>query len=311
MRAVYVDCTSDMRKVINDQKLVVPPAVEINDGDPSPEDLERFCQTNHILLVEHTSIPKELLRANSTVRAIIFMGTGAGTYIDLDQAKSAGIQIATTRGYGDRSVAEHAMALMFSGARDVARMDRDIRIGQWRPRGGLQLQGRKLAVLGLGGIGLTFAHMAKSLGMDVAAWNRTPRNVPYFTADLDAALKDAEVVSLHLALNNETKGLLDRRRLQLPKQGFLLVNTARAELLDQAGFLEALESGQIGHAALDVFYEEPLPAGNVFQSQDHVTVTAHAAYMTEDAYAELWRRTLHALEHIVTDRALWVRPLVQ
>src|SRR5690606_16392105 len=151
-------------------------------------------------------VPASVLDACPSVRAIVFMGTGAGTYIDLDDAARRGITVRTTPGYGDRAVAEHAMALMFAAARRIACADYEIRQGLWRPSGGLQLQGLKLAVVGMGGIGTCMADLALAIGMRVSGWNRTPRDHGAFVADLDEALTNADVVSLHLALNAHTKG---------------------------------------------------------------------------------------------------------
>lgn len=298
MRAIFVDCTTDLKSVIEGRKMVVPTAISINYGSPSTEELIGLCFGYDVILVEHTVVLPEVFDACPTVRAVVFMGTGAETYVDPTDAERRGIQIITTPGYGDRAVAEHAFALMFSAARDVVRMNREIRAGVWSPTGGLQLKGRKLAVIGLGGIGTEFASMARSIGMDVRAWNRTPRHVEGYVVDIDDALRDADVVSLHLALNKETTGLLDRRRLSLPRQGYILVNSARAELVDEVAMLDGLRDGNIGHAALDVFPEEPLPADSVYPTLENVTLTAHAAYMTEDAYAELWRRTVAAFENV-------------
>ncbi|MER9331929.1 NAD(P)-dependent oxidoreductase [Mesorhizobium sp. M0488] len=296
MRAVFVDCTEELRRVMEQQDLPRPDHVRVNIGDPSVDDLVRLGNEADVLLVEHTVIPPQVLDACPTVRGIVFMGTGAGTYVDTDDAHRRGVTVLTTPGYGDRAVAEHALALMMAAARNVARMDRAVRSGAWRPMGGLQLERRKLAVVGLGGIGSKLAEIGLALGMNVAGWNRSPREVQHFEADLDEALRDADIVSLHVALTTQTAGLLDARRLALPKRGFILVNTARAQLIDEAGLLSGLRSGQIGHAALDVFPVEPLARDNPYADLDNVTLTAHAAYMTDDAYAELWRRTLLALE---------------
>jgi len=162
----------------------------------------------------------------------------------------------------------------------------------------MQLGGRKVAVVGLGGIGTTFARMANAVGMKVAGWNRSARDVPFFEKDLDAALSGSDVVSIHLSLNSETEGLLDARRLAMPKKGFLLVNTARSQIVAQSALADALDSGQVGHAALDVFEDEPLPRKHPLKARQSVTLTAHAAYMTDDAYVELWKRSVAALESI-------------
>ncbi len=298
MRAVFIDCTSELRSVIERRKLHVPETVQINFGSPTAGELVALCTGADVIFTEHTVVPPAVFDACPTVRAVIFMGTGAGTYIDMADAARRGVSVATTPGYGDRAVAEHAFSLMFAAARSLARMDRDIRAGIWLPRGGMQLQGRKVAVIGLGGIGTAFAQMARSIGMNVSAWNRTPRAVEGFVDDIEEALDGAAVVSLHLALNTQTANLVDRHRLRLPAAGYILVNTARAELVDQEAMLALLAERYIGHAGLDVFPHEPLPLQNAYRELDNVTLSAHAAYMTEDAYEELWRRTLLAFDKL-------------
>lgn len=296
MRAVFVDCTPELSRVMERGDMRAPASVVINHGNPTQAELIELCQAADVVLVEHTVISPAVLEACPSARAVIFMGTGAGSYVDLADAVERGIDVRTTPGYGDRSIAEHAFALMFSAARGIAAMDRSIRAGVWAPTGGRQLNGEKIAVIGLGGIGASMADLALGIGMEVAAWNRTPHRHPSFVADLDDALQDASVVSLHLSLNENTAGIINRRRLSLPKRGFILVNTARARLVDETSMLELLEEGEIGHLALDVFPEEPLPPENRYSMLDDATLTAHAAYMTDAAYEELWRRTLKAYD---------------
>lgn len=299
MRAVYVDRSPEMRDVTEHRALAVPSSIVIREGNPSAADLVQYGRDADVLIVERTRVEAAVLDACPSVRTLIFMGTGAESYVDLADAGRRGIRIMTTPGYGDRAVAEHTLGLMLSAARNIARMDREIRAGKWIPLGGLQLRGRKLAVIGLGGIGFAFAEMAISLGMQVAGWNRTPRDQPYFVRDLDVTLDGADVVSLHLALNEETHGLIDERRLRLLHRGCVLINTARAQLVDERALLQCLEDGQLGHAALDVFPSEPLPLRNAYSGLQNVTLTAHAAYLTEDACAELWLRTLKALASLI------------
>ncbi|WP_085026423.1 NAD(P)-dependent oxidoreductase [Ensifer aridi] len=298
MRAIFVDCTEELAEVIESRGLVVPNSVTINKGSPTEHDLLRICSDAEVIFVEHTVMPKRVLDACPTLRAIIFMGTGAGTYIDLEDAARRDLAVYTVPGYGDRAVAEHTLALMFSAARQVAKMDRDIRSGIWSPLGGLQIEGQKIAVLGLGGIGTCVADLCTALGMKVSAWNRSSRDHPAFVSSLDDALAGANIVTLHLSLNEETRGILDERRLRLPATGFILVNTARASLVDERSLVRMLTGGQIGHAALDVFPEEPLPKDNPYAVMPNVTLTAHAAYMTGAAYEELWLRTLKTYERI-------------
>ncbi len=295
MRAVYVDRSPEMRHVIESRGLTIPSSIVIHDGSPSTSDMTRHARGADVLIVERTRVEATVLDTCATVRTLIFMGTGAESYVDLADARRRGLRIETTPGYGNRAVAEHTLALLLSAARNIVRMDREVRAGRWEPLGGLQLHGRKVAVVGLGGIGTAFAELAAAIGMHVAGWNRSPRDAPYFVADLDRALRDADVVSLHLALNDDTDGLIDARRLRLVRPGCILVNTARARLVDESALLHALAEGRIGHAALDVFPIEPLPNSNPYSQLQNVTLTAHAAYLTEDACVELWLRTLKAL----------------
>lgn len=301
VQAVFVDCTPELRKVIDRRGLVVPQSVRIFEGRPDPAQLIERARTADVIFIEHTAVPPSVLDACPSIKAIVFMGTGVGTYVDLDDAAKRGVAIRITPGYGDRAVAEHALALMFAAARRIVHLDQSVRQGNWQPVGGIQLHGLKLAVVGLGGIGACLADMAGALGMKVAGWNRTAKSHPAYVADLDDALHDADIVSLHLLLNDQTRGLIDVRRLALPKPGFILVNTARADLVDEAALLAALDHGQIGHAALDVFPKEPLASGNPYVGRANVTLTPHAAYMTEAAYVELWRRTLSAYDDLARD----------
>lgn len=298
MRAVFVDCTPELLRVIEALDLPRPENVTINRGNPSPSDLAVLCSGYDTVFVEHTVIPDALFDRCPTIRAVVFMGTGIGTYVDVERAGQRGISLATTPGYGDRAVAEHALALMFAAARNITAMDRGIRSGEWRPTGGLELYGAKLAILGMGGIGTCLADLAAGIGMRVSGWNRTPLVHSSFEADIELALQDADVISLHFALNPETNGMIGERLLALPRRGFILVNTARAALVDEPALFKALASGQIGHAALDVFPDEPLPAFNPYMNLPNTTLTAHAAYMTDAAYAELWKRTLSAFERL-------------
>jgi D-3-phosphoglycerate dehydrogenase len=134
--------------------------------------------------------------------------------------------------------------------------------------------------------------------MHVHGWNSTPRDVPFFEADLREVLRGADVVSIHLALKEKTFGFLTDALFQLPSRGFLLVNTARAALVDRDGMIRALDSGQIGHASLDVFDHEPLPDTDMLAGRSNTTLTSLAAYMTEEADCVLWSKTLDHLRRI-------------
>jgi D-3-phosphoglycerate dehydrogenase len=217
--------------------------------------------------------------------------------VDLAAAERRGLRVRRVLGYADRTVAEHAIALVFDGVRRVAQMDREIRGGTWRQAALFELAGKTLGIVGLGGIGRTTARLGAALGMRVIGWNRgpVPEDVDCQRRDLDQVLAEADVVSLHLALNDQTRGILDRRRLGLVKPGAVFVNTARGGLVDQAALAELLAAGRIAAAGLDVFAEEPLPPDHPLARLPNVTLTAHAAWMSPEAGRRLVGLGLDAL----------------
>ena len=157
----------------------------------------------------------------------------------------------------------------------------------------MQLTGKTLGLLGFGGIAAEVARIAHGSGMKVIAWNRTPKTAAGVTfVGLEDLLAQSHVLSVHLLLNDETRGLLSAERIARLRPGVLLVNTARGAVIDEAAMIAALRSGQIGHAALDVFETEPLPAGNAFVGLENVTITAHSAFRTPEASETLLRRAL-------------------
>ena len=196
----------------------------------------------------------------------------------------------TIKGYGDTTVAEHTIALALAAARSVARMDREVRAGQWRQIEGVQLLGKTLGIIGLGGIGREVARMATGLGMQVLAWNRTP--APGADASLDDVLSRSDVLCLTLALNDATRGFLNAARLGQTKPGVIFVNTARADIVDTAALAALLGSGHIRHAAIDVFSPEPPSPGNPLLGLPNVTLTAHAGFMTPEATMTMLRKAL-------------------
>ena len=168
-----------------------------------------------------------------------------------------------------------------------------MRAGQWFRTEGMELTGKTIGLIGYGGIGAEVARIAHGSGMKVQAWNRTPKQVPHVAfADLDTVLATSDVLSIHLLLNDETRGLLSAERIGRIKPGAILVNTARGAIVDEAATIAALRSGHLRHAALDVFAVEPLPVGHEFTTLPNVTLSAHSAFRTPEASEKLLRMAL-------------------
>ena len=302
MKARFIDCPPFLNELYRGELASIVPDLEINIGSPSRDEAIALLEGATFAMNDHTMIDEALLAACPTLKAIVFLGTGAASFIDLQAAERLGIRVRAYGGYGDQSVAEHAIALMFAAARGIARMDREMHEGRWETLNGIELAGRTLGVIGTGGIGKAMARLGAGLGMKVVAWNRSgvPEGLPCRAVELDELLSSAHVVSLHLVLNEQTRGFLDRGRIGLMKPGAIFINTARGAIVDETALIDALQADRIAHAGLDVFGTEPLPAGHPLIRLENVTFSAHAAFATREASERLLRM---ALELLAEERA--------
>lgn len=300
MKAIFIDCNDQLAPVW--QKALRPgdPPIEVNRKSFSRDELPAVIDDYDIALDDHSYMPTELVAKCPRLKHVVFLGTGAASYMDIDELNDRGITVHTIKGYGDTAVAEHTIALMFAAARNLTRMDREVRAGIWTPQEGIQLLGKTLGVIGLGGIGLEVARIARGLGMRVIGYNRTPRpEAGVELVDIDTLLASSDVVSLNLVLNDQTRGFLNKTRIGRMKPGAILVNTARGALVDEAALLQALQDGAIGHAGLDVFHAEPLRPDHPLAKLPNVTLTSHAAFRTLEASMTLLRRAIDIVKGIV------------
>ena len=298
-RALYMDCSSDMADILAAFDAALVNELEFHHGDPAQAELGELLRGYPLLLNGHTRMPANLLRAlRPELERVVYLGTGAANYIDLEVAGELEIEVVTIANYGDRSVAEHTFALVLAAARDVALMDRRLRDGHWEPRSGSELKDKTIGVVGFGGIGREFAGIAHAFGMNVLIWNRSAIDLPdefARAADLQTLFKSCDVVSLHLAYTSETRHIIDRDLLGSMRPGSLLVNSARAELINQSALHDALTNGPIAHAAIDVFEPEPPSSDDPLLKLPNVTLTAHAAWKTPEASRRLLERGLKEL----------------
>jgi D-3-phosphoglycerate dehydrogenase len=294
MQGLFVDATDELAEIFRRVMRADDPKTGVNiQEEVRPEQLPALLAGQDFVLNDRTYMPTEWMAKCAGLKHVIFLGTGARSYMNPEELAALGITVHIIKGYGDTAVAEHAIALMWAGARGLAYMDRGVRGGQWLRTEGMQLTGKTIGLIGFGGIAGEVARIAGGSGMRVLAWNRTPKTAPGVTfVPLDRLLAESDVISLHLLLNDETKGFVTRAHIAQMKKGVLLVNTARGAVIDEPAMIEALKSGQIGHAALDVFVEEPLPPGNPFVGLENVTLSAHSAFRTPEASETLLRRAL-------------------
>ena len=289
MRGVFVDANEALAVIFERLEKPGDPKVRIHrNPDVTSDQLPSVLDGAEIAIVDHTALPTEVARKCAGLKHVVFLGTGARSYMNPEELAELGIEVHLIRGYGDTAVAESAIALMWAAARGIARMDREMRAGNWLREDGMQLTGKTLGLIGFGGIAAEVARIARGTGMQVIAWNRTPKKVAGVEfVELDELLTASDVISLHLLLNDETRGLISRACIEAMKPGVILVNTARGALVDEAAMIEALKAGQIRHAGLDVFNIEPLPADHPLTKLSNVTLSAHSAFRTPEASENL------------------------
>lgn len=289
MRGVFVDASEELAKIL--ERLTQPGdiAVKINrDEDIKSADLPKVLDGAEIAIIDHTYLPTDVAKQCVGLKHVVFLGTGARSYMNIEELAGLGIEVHLIRGYGDTAVAECAIAHMWAAARGLAQQDREMRAGNWLRDEGMELTGKTVGLIGFGGIAAEVARIALGSGMKVIAWNRSPKTHPgvEFT-DMETVLAKSDVVSIHLLLNDETRGMITRDRIAQMKKGAILVNTARGAVIDEAAMIDALRSGHLRHAGLDVFDIEPLPANHVLTTLPNVTLSAHSAFRTPEASINL------------------------
>jgi D-3-phosphoglycerate dehydrogenase len=299
MKSLFFDCNDQLAPVWTSVLRADDPPIDVNKKPFERDDLPRVIAGYDIVIDDHSYMPTELVAQCPHLKHIVFLGTGPASYMNVGEINARGIKVHIIKGYGDTAVAEHSISLMVSAARDVARMDREVRSGVWTPYEGVQLLGKTLGVIGLGGIGREVARIGAGMGMNVIGWNRTAHaEIKVPLVDIDTLLAKSDVVSMNLTLGDETRGFLNPERIARMKKGVIFVNTARGALVDEAALLAALSSGHIRHAGLDVFHAEPLKADHPLTKMQNVTLTAHAAFRTLEASQTLLRRAIDIVKTI-------------
>jgi len=300
MKTIFLDCNDQLAPVWARIIRADDPPIDVNRESFARDDLPRVIRGYDIAIDDHSYMPTPLVERCPELKHIVFLGTGPASYMNVEELAYRGITVHIIKGYGDTAVAEHAIALMCAAARDIARMDREVRAGIWTPHEGVQLAGKKLGVIGLGGIGREVARIGQAMGMEVIGWNRTKHadlTVPL--VDIDTLLARSDVISMNLTLVHETRGFLSAERIARMKPGAILVNTARGALVDERALIAALTSGHIRHAGLDVFDSEPLNPDHPLAQLPNVTLTAHAAFRTLEASMTLLRRAVDIVKTLV------------
>ncbi len=269
------------------------------------------------LLVNMAPIDRELIDALECCKVISRYGTGYDN-VDSARARERNIPLGIIPDYCTVEVAEHAAALLLAGARGILQAHRTIHQGAWRAPLGYPLHridGSVLGILGYGKTGQALHQRLKGFGFrrtlvysrSVAEGVSLPGGAE--GVSLETLLKEADYLSIHLPLTEETKGLLTEERLMSMKEGAVLINTSRGGVLDEIGLYRSLTEGPLRGACLDVFAQEPLPRESPLRNLNSVIFTDHRAYYSEEAVGVLKRRTAeNALTALKTGSPLWEAP---
>ena len=230
---------------------------------------------------------------------------GAGTdNIDVSVATERGLPVIFSPDGTRFAVAEHAIMLAMAVGRRLVRVDREVKNGNWEVRNQIgissELFGKTLGIVGLGRIGSRIAELGSAFGMRVRYWSAHSRDERFERVELETLFRDADVISVSLALTPETKGLIDARLIGLMKPSAILINTARGEVVDETALAESLANKRIAGAGLDVMAEEPPRADHPMFGFDNVVITPHIATITDVAYRRMCVEVAEQVIEVVT-----------
>jgi len=253
------------------------------------EELKERVRGAEIVIVGWNTLTEEIMDSSPSLKMIAIWATSCH-YADLVAARRRGIVVTHVPGYGTESVAEHAFALLLAAVRKLRMADRQVRAGRfdWRPLRGRELAGKTMGIVGTGEIGLRVGEIAKGFGMRVIGYDIKPnpnraRQIGLKYVDLSTLLRESDVVSVHVTLTPKTERLIGKREFGMMKDGAVLVNTSQGKVLDEQALVEALQSGKLSCAGLDVFAEEPPSAGNPLFQLENTVLSPHMAFHTVEA----------------------------
>ncbi|MDV2582202.1 C-terminal binding protein [Alkalibacillus haloalkaliphilus] len=255
------------------------------------------CHDADALLNQYGPISRKVIESLDQLKVVARYGIGFNT-VDIDAATENGVIVTNVTDYCLDEVSDHTMALLLSGTRKVTLMNNEVKSGNWDfkvAKPVYRMRGSVLGLLGFGNIAQTVAKKAQAFGVEVYAYDPfIPQEVAdslgVKLVDLDELYKQSDYVSVHLPLNEQTEKLVSHDAFKQMKSHTYIINTSRGGVIDEVALIEALESGEIAGAGLDVLETEPIQEDHPFLSMDQVLLNPHAAFYSEEAEAELKRK---------------------
>jgi D-3-phosphoglycerate dehydrogenase len=264
--------------------------VEIFEDLPkTPDELKERIKEADIVIVGWSHLTENVIKSAEKLKMVSIHATTCH-YVDLEAAKKRGIVVTHVPGYATEAVAEHVFASLLASIRKLLLADKHVRIGEfdWRPFGGIELAGKTLGVIGTGAIGCRVAEIGRAFKMQILAFDKYPNikkaeEIGMRYVDLYTLLKESDIVTLHVPLTAETEGLIGRKEIETMKNGAVIVNTSQGRAVDEKALIDALKSGKIAYAGLDVFEEEPPPKDNPLFKLNNTVLSPHIGFHTDKA----------------------------
>jgi phosphoglycerate dehydrogenase-like enzyme len=254
----------------------------------------------------HAHFSDAVFAACPALKMVSVWGTGVDN-IDLGAAGRRGVTVCNTPGVNAMAVAEHAIALMLAVGRKIPRIDREMRDGKWPREQLVQCLGKTVGVFGTGKIGARVIEISKALGMTALAWSARGdaahvARLGAKAASKDEVLRESDFIQLCLRLTPETRGFLSRRDLAQVKKGAYLVNTARGAVVDREALVEALSTGKLAGAGLDVFHDEPVKGDDPLLAMPNVVLSPHHAGQTPEVVRDGLLAAVRNVENYLAGR---------
>ncbi|WP_339705164.1 D-2-hydroxyacid dehydrogenase [uncultured Kriegella sp.] len=268
-----------------------------------------------IIFTNKTPLPREVLQAAPTVKYIGVLATGFNV-VDVKAAKDLGIVVTNVPTYGTTAVAQMTMALLLEMCHHVGEHNRAVKRGEWAASKDfcfwnfplIELEGKTLGIIGFGSIGQATAKLAEAFGMTIlASGSRRRPELETSTmryTDLDELLSESDVISLHCPLTEDTKGIISTQNIAKMKDGVMIINTSRGQLVIEKDLKSALDTGKVAYAAVDVASSEPIDGNNELLKADNCIITPHIAWAPRESRARLMGTAIENLEAYLGGRPI-------
>jgi phosphoglycerate dehydrogenase-like enzyme len=255
------------------------------------EELKTRIKEADIVIVGWSNLTRNVIDSAKRLKMISIWATTCH-YADLEAAKERGIVVTHVPSYATEAVAEYTFALLLAAARKLTLADKHVRKGSfdWRPFGGIELAGKTLGIIGTGAIGFRVAEIARAFKMQLLGYDKYPNpkraeELGLKYVDLKTLLRESDVITNHVTLTSETEKLIGKKEINMMKAGVVIINTSQGKVVDEKALGEALKSGKIAYAGLDVLAKEPPSKNTPLFKLDNTVLSPHIGFNTAEAEA--------------------------